>query len=161
MFRAHEQFTFERLLRSAAPKPVVLIRVVVGVVFASEGIQKSLFAEAQGAGRFAKVGIPAPEWLGPIVGSLEVSCGMLLFLGLCTRLAAVPLLAVMLVAIASTKLPMLLGVGANTGLWAFPHESRTDFAMLAGCSFLVLVGADPWSLDRYLVARADAARDLP
>ena len=44
-----------------APPATVLIRLMVGLVFASEGIQKFLYAEAQGAGRFAKIGIPWPE----------------------------------------------------------------------------------------------------
>jgi uncharacterized membrane protein YphA (DoxX/SURF4 family) len=50
-----------------------------------------LFADARGAGRFAKIGIPAPELLGPFVGGVEVVCGTLLLLGLATRLAALPL----------------------------------------------------------------------
>lgn len=87
------------LLRAGAPDASVLIRFVVGLVFASEGIQKFLYAQAQGAGRFAKIGIPAPEVMGPFVGTVEIVCGSLLLVGLATRLAAVPLLITMLVAI--------------------------------------------------------------
>lgn len=155
--------TFTRLLRPGAPDASVLIRLVVGLVFASEGIQKFLYPGAQGAGRFAKIGIPAPEVLGPFVGSTEIVCGSLLLLGLATRLAAIPLAFTMLVALASTKVPILLGHGywlfshtfaPKAGLWAFLHESRTDLAMLCGATFLALVGADRWSLDQLLTQRA-------
>ena len=155
--------TLTRLLRADAPSAAVLIRSVVGLVFASEGIQKFLYAEAQGAGRFAKIGIPAPEVMGPFVGVVEIVCGLLLLVGLATRFAAVPLVINMLVALASTKVPILLGHGywifAHTfapkaGFWAFLHESRTDLSMLFGATFLAIVGADRWSLDRLLARRA-------
>ncbi len=141
---------------ASAPRAAVLIRFAVGVVFASEGIQKFLYASARGAGRFAKIGIPAPEVMGPFVGVVEVVCGSLVLCGLATRLAALPLIFTMLVALASTKLPILLGHGywifAHTfapkaGFWAFLHESRTDLSMLCGSIFLALVGGDGWSLD--------------
>lgn len=156
--------TLTRILRADAPPAAVLIRLVVGLVFASEGAQKFLFAEAQGAGRFAKIGIPAPEVMGPFVGVVELGCGALVLAGLATRLAAVPLVIDMLVALASTKVPILLGHGywlfAHTfapkaGLWAFLHESRTDLSMLCGGLFLALVGADRWSIDRLLTARRE------
>jgi uncharacterized membrane protein YphA (DoxX/SURF4 family) len=162
--------TLTRLLRADAPSAAVFIRFAVGLVFASEGIQKFLYEEAQGAGRFAKIGIPAPEVMGPFVGIVEIVCGTLLLVGLATRLAAMPLVINMLVALASTKLPILLGHGywifAHTfapkaGFWAFLHESRTDLSMLCGGIFLVLVGADRWSLDRFLGARLDSKPERP
>lgn len=153
-----------RWLRAEAPAAAVLIRLVVGLVFASEGVQKFLYAEAQGAGRFAKIGIPAPEVMGPFVGIVEIVCGSLLLVGLATRLAALPLIFDMLVALVSTKVPILLGHGywlfAHTfapkaGSLAFLHESRTDLAMLCGATFLAIVGADRWSLDaRFVKPRA-------
>lgn len=96
-----------RLLETRAPAAVVLIRLMVGAVFLSEGIQKFLFPEKLGAGRFAQIGIPAPAFFGPFVGAVEVACGALLLVGLLTRVAAIPLLADMAVAIATTKLPLL------------------------------------------------------
>lgn len=154
--------TWPSLLEASAPRAVVLIRFAVGIVFASEGIQKFLYADAQGAGRFVKIGIPAPEVMGPFVGVVEIVCGSLILLGLATRLAAVPLVINMLVALASTKVPILLGHGywifAHTfapkaGFWAFLHESRTDLSMLCGATFLAIVGADRWSLDRLVGSR--------
>lgn len=158
-----------RLFRSAAPDAAVLIRLVVGLVFASEGIQKFLYSEAQGAGRFTKIGIPAPEVMGALVGGVEIFCGSLLLVGLFTRLAAVPLVVIMLVALASTKVPILVGHGywifAHTfapkaGFWAFLHESRTDLSMLCGALFLASVGGERWSLDRLLARRARARVEM-
>lgn len=162
--------TWPWLFEASAPRAAVLIRLVVGLIFASEGFQKFLYAEAQGAGRFAKIGIPAPELMGPFVGVLEIVCGWLLLVGLATRLAALPLVLNMLVAIASTKLPILLGHGyfifAHTfapqaGFWAFLHASRTDLSMLCGASFLALVGGDAWSLDARLFRRRRVVQGKP
>src|SRR5262245_43797382 len=101
----------KRIFASNAPPSVILIRLLVGGVFLSEGIQKSLFPADLAAGRFAKIGIPAPGIMGPFVGAVEIICGSLILFGLLTRLAAIPLIIDMLVAITSTKLPILLGHG--------------------------------------------------
>jgi putative oxidoreductase len=135
-----------KFIRSNAPKAVVLMRLVVGGIFLSEGIQKFLFPDAQGVGRFTKIGIPAPEFFAPFVGAVEIIGGILLIAGCLTRLAAIPLIIDMLVAIATTKIPILL----KSGFWAMAHEARTDFAMLFGCVFMLIVGAGAWSLDAYL-----------
>jgi putative oxidoreductase len=132
-----------RLLETRAPGSVVLVRLMVGAVFLSEGIQKLLFPAALGVGRFARIGLPAPELLAPLVAVVEIGCGALVLLGLVTRLAAVPLLAVILVAIASTKIPIL----TTKGFWVMAHEARTDGCMLLGSLFLLIVGAGAWSLD--------------
>src|SRR5687767_12261299 len=84
--------SLRRVIETSASSAVVLIRVLVGWVFVSEGIQKFLFADTVGAGRFQKIGIPAPEVAGPFVGVIEIVCGVLILLGLLTRIAAVPLL---------------------------------------------------------------------
>ena len=141
----------QKVLASEAPAAVILIRLVVGGVFLSEGIQKFLFSDALGVGRFAKIGIPAPEVMAPFVGVFEVGCGLLLLLGLLTRPAAIPLIVVMLVAISTTKVPILL----KGGFWSMAHEARTDFAMLLGSVFLLLVGAGPWSLDARIARTVD------
>jgi uncharacterized membrane protein YphA (DoxX/SURF4 family) len=127
----------------------VLIRLAVGAVFLSEGIQKFLYPAAVGAGRFAKIGLPNPEFLGPFVGCFEIACGAAVLAGLLTRLAAVPLVTIMLVALASTKVPILL----NRGFWTMAHESRTDWSMLLGSLFLLIAGAGRWSLDALLEKR--------
>ncbi len=124
-------------------KAVLLIRILVGWVFVSEGIQKFVFPAQLGVGRFQKIGIPSPQFMAPFVGSVEIVCGSLLLIGLFTRVAVIPLLGVILVAIATTKLPMI----AKTGMWSMLHEARTDFSMLLGLLFLLITGAGTLSLD--------------
>jgi putative oxidoreductase len=150
------------LMTSRAPAAVLLVRAAVGWIFLSEGIQKFLYPEALGVGRMAKIGIPWPEVMGPFVGSVEILCGALVLAGLLTRLAAVPLVLTMVVALVSTKLPILLGQGfwgfslrnlPSYGFWSMAHESRTDLAMLLGAVFLLVVGAGPWSFDARITGR--------
>jgi uncharacterized membrane protein YphA (DoxX/SURF4 family) len=152
----------QRLLESQAPPAALLIRFACGIVFLSEGIQKFLYPEALGVGRFVKIGIPAPELLGPFVGVVEVVGGILLLLGLLTRLAALPLVIDMVVAIATTKVPILIGrgyisfakpSGSKTGLWSMLHEARTDLSMLLCCAFLFVAGAGSLSLDAFLTRK--------
>jgi uncharacterized membrane protein YphA (DoxX/SURF4 family) len=142
--------TLQKLIATRAPGAVVLIRLAVGAVFLSEGIQKFLFPAELAAGRFAKIGLPNPEFLGPFVGGFEIACGAAVLLGLLTRLAAVPLITIMLVALTTTKVPILV----NRGFWIMAHEVRTDWSMLLGAIFLLVMGAGPWSLDRALASRS-------
>jgi uncharacterized membrane protein YphA (DoxX/SURF4 family) len=153
----------ELLFGSRAPAATILIRLIVGGVFLSEGIQKFLFPDAVGVGRFAKIGIPSPEVMAPFVGVFEIGCGALILLGLLTRLAAIPMIANMTVAILSTKIPILLGhgywifsnpkAGPYGGFWGMVHEARTDFSMILGAIFLLIVGAGSISLD-WLISRS-------
>jgi putative oxidoreductase len=147
-----------RIVETHAPDAVWLVRLAIAIVFVSEGIQKFVYPAALGAGRFAKIGIPAPEVMGPFIGIVEMGCGALVLFGLFTRLAALLLLADMTVAILSTKLPILIGHGfwrfaapsGKTGLWSMLHEARTDLSMWLGCLFLVIVGAGGRSVDARL-----------
>lgn len=134
---------FQRIVSSHAPAAVILVRLMVGAVFLSEGIQKFLFPAEVGAGRFAGIGIPAPEFVAPFVACFEIACGALVLLGALTRVAVVPLIIIMLTAIATTKLRIF----ADQGFWKMAHEARTDWSMLLGSVFLLIVGAGQWSLD--------------
>ena len=146
----------------------ILIRLAVGLaVFVPEGIQKLLFPAVLGAGRFAKIGIPYPDILGPFVGIVELVCGLLIIIGLATRMAAVPLIIIMIVALVSTKLPILVGhaVGPFTlpdlkryGFWSAQHEARADLTMLLGAIYLLIVGGGRWSLDACLTGRSEKGR---
>ncbi len=142
-----------RVRQALAPVATILIRILVGWVFVSEGVQKFLFPDALGVGRFAKIGIPNPALTAPFVGGVEIVCGLLLLLGLGTRLATIPVLISMSVAIVTTKVPML----SAQGFWPAAHESRTDVSMLLGLLFLLLVGAGPWSLDAVVARRREGA----
>jgi uncharacterized membrane protein YphA (DoxX/SURF4 family) len=137
---------FRKWLATEAPAAVLLVRLIVGGVFLSEGLQKFLFPDALGVDRFAKIGIPAPEIMAPFVGVCETVCGVLFLLGLLTRFAAITMIINMLVAIATTKVPILL----YEGFWKMAHEARTDWSMLLGSVFLLIVGAGAWSIDRRL-----------
>jgi len=154
-------------LHTDAPPAVVLIRIIVGGIFLAEGIQKFLEPDALGAGRFARIGIPWPQFTGPFVGEVEIIFGMLLLVGLLTRLASFPLIINMIVAVISTKVPVLLGRSfggfalqklPTYGFWSFLHESRTDLLMLFGLVFLLIVGAGKLSFDARL-AQPWAGRD--
>jgi putative oxidoreductase len=140
-----------RLLATNAPAAVILIRLIVGAVFLSEGIQKFLYPDALGVGRFSKIGIPSPEVMAPFVGVCEIVSGALFLLGLLTRFAAVTMIINMLVAISTTKVPMLL----KDGFWSTAHEARTDWAMLLGSIFLLVVGAGSSSVDAMLAKKSD------
>lgn len=134
---------FRKMLATHAPAAVILVRLIVGAVFLSEGIQKFLFPDAQGVGRFTKIGIPSPEIMAPFVGVCEIVCGVLFLVGLQTRFAAITMTINMLVAISTTKIPILL----KDGFWSMAHEARTDWAMLLASIFLLVVGAGSWSMD--------------
>ena len=148
------------LFATSAPGWSILVRLLVGVVvFVPEGIQKLLFPAILGAGRFAHIGIPYPDLMGPLVGVLEIVCGALIAVGLGTRVATLPLIAVMVVAIVSTKIPVLLGHDwwifhrpqlPRYGFGSMLHEARLDFSMLLGLLYLLIVGAGAWSLDARL-----------
>jgi putative oxidoreductase len=132
------------LFSTNAARATILIRLLVGAVFLSEGIQKFLFPAALGVGRFIKIGIPAPQFFAPLVGIVEIVCGTLLIIGLLTRLATIPLIIDISVAIITTKIPML----STAGFWSMAHEARTDYCMFLGLVFLLLVGSGPFSIDR-------------
>ena len=134
---------FQKITKTNLSKTTILIRLMVGAVFLSEGIQKFLFADTLGAGRFAKIGLPNPEFLGSFVGSFEIVCGFLILIGLLTRLVSIPLIIIMFVAIATTKSEVL----AEKGFWEMMHGSRTDWAMLLGSIFLLIKGGGRWSID--------------
>jgi uncharacterized membrane protein YphA (DoxX/SURF4 family) len=121
----------------------VLPRLIVGLIFLSEGIQKFLFPELTGAGRFEKIGFTNPDFLASFVASFEIVCGTLILIGLSVRIAAIPLLIIMMTAIAATKIPILAG----KGFWPMAHEARTDFAMTILLIHLLIFGGGSWSID--------------
>ena len=135
---------YQRMFVSTAPKATFLIRLLVGLVFLSEGSQKFLFPASLGVGRFLKIGIPAPQVMAPFVGAIEILCGLLLVLGLLTRLATVPLLAV----IGSLSLPpsCRCWLRATCGAW---RAARADYSMLMGLLFVLVVGPGLLSIDHY------------
>jgi putative oxidoreductase len=136
----------KQIITTSNEKSLILVRLIVGLVFLSEGIQKFLFPAVRGAGRFESIGLPSPEFLGGFVGFFEVFCGVLILMGLMTRLAVIPTIIIMLVAISTTKVDIFI----EKGFWEMMHASRTDWSMLLGSIYLLIKGAGKWSLDKKL-----------
>lgn len=141
----------------SAPAATILLRVMAGGVFLWEGILKFVYAN-QGVGRFTKLGIPFPAYTATFVGGLEIVGGILIILGLGTRLISIPFIIEMIVAILSTKIPMYMGtyplplppVPPQVGIWAVLHEIRSEYAQLMTVAFLLIAGPGPLSLDAEL-----------
>jgi putative oxidoreductase len=131
------------ILNTVNDNRAILPRLIVGLVFLSEGIQKYLFPEIVGTGRFEKIGFADPAFWAFFTGTFEIVCGTLVLIGLLTRLAAIPLLIIMMTAFVTTKWPILM----NKGFWTMAHEYRTDFAMTLLLVFLLIYGAGRWSID--------------
>lgn len=149
----------QNMLAPGDSRWTILIRLMLAGIFVSEGYLKLADPAWLGAGRFAKIGIPWPDFTGPLVGWTELVCGLLLAVGMLSRLAAIPLIFVMIIAIISTKIPILLGHDwwifhvrqlDRYGFFSMIHEGRLDYAMLLGSIFILLTGAGRWSLDKWL-----------
>jgi putative oxidoreductase len=134
------------LLRTTRDNRIILIRLIVGLVFLSEGIQKFLFPDLVGTGRFEKIGFSDPAFWAYFTATFEIVCGTLVLLGLWIRLAAIPPFIIMITALVTTKLPILV----DKGFWSMAHEYRTDFAMTLLLVYLMIYGAGAWSLDSSL-----------
>jgi putative oxidoreductase len=150
------------LVRPSVGQPTagtLFVRIAVGSVFLASGLVKFLF-DNQGPGRFVKIGLPHAQALATFVGATEMVCGGLVLAGLFVRLASLPLMIDMAVAVVTTKLPLLFGVGPEpvaaapkTGFWAFAYQARLDVTMFLACGFLVVAGAGLLSLDAFLSRR--------
>ena len=146
----------QKIISTDTSKTTIIIRIMVGTVFLSEGIQKFLYPATRGIGRFEKMGFPNPEFIAHFVGVFEILCGLLLLVGLLTRAAALAMFINMTVAIVVTKIPMAFGESFGPfvlrelktyGFWSMVHETRTDFAMWMGSLFLLIKGAGAFSFD--------------
>ena len=127
--------------------PMILIRIIVGLVFLVEGILKFAHPDELGAPHFAGIGLPFPHLLAPLVGGVEIAGGVAIMLDFFAGDAALVMLIVIVVAIITTKVPILLGrqFGPFTliklpsyGWLSFFHEARVDLCMLFG-SVAVLI----------------------
>ena len=132
-------------------RSILLVRIAVGLIFFTQGILKFIDPN-MGVVRFTRIGFPHPYFTAHFVGTFEVLCGLLLLLGLWTRLASIPLLVVISTAIATTKIPELFR--AHQGFWYMVSDARTDFAMFCCLIFLILAGAGGWSFDAKLATHA-------
>jgi putative oxidoreductase len=125
-------------------RSIIFVRVAVGLIFFTQGILKYIDPH-MGVMRFTRIGFPMPDLMAHFVGAVEIICGLLVLVGLLTRLASIPLLIVILTAIATTKIPELFH--PNQGFWFMVSDARTDFAMTMSLLFLINVGGGSWSFD--------------
>jgi len=128
-------------------RSLIFIRLAVGLIFLTQGILKYIDPH-MGVLRFAKIGFPYPDFTAHFVGTFEIARGLLVLIGLFTKLASIPLLIIILTAIATTKIPELFR--PDQGFWFMVSDARTDFAMTMSLLFLFSVGAGSWSLDAWL-----------
>ena len=150
------------------PRATLLIRLMAGSVFFWEGVMKFVYPN-QGVGRFTKLGFPLPHFTATADGWLEIIGGLLLLGGWLTRVIAIPFIIEMVVAMASTKIPLYLGtsplplppVPPQIGFWAVLHEIRSEFAQLACCAFLLLAGPGRWSIDALRARRRSDVEGIP
>jgi putative oxidoreductase len=132
--------------------PALLCRLAVGLIFLSEGLQKYLFPATLGTDRFEKIGFNHAAFWAYFTGTFEIVCGILILIGLFTRLAAIPLLIIMIVAFITTKYPELI----EKGFWFMAHDYRTDFAMTLLLIYLIINGGGKKSVD-YLIQQKSKA----
>jgi putative oxidoreductase len=123
--------------------PALIIRLTVGFIFLSEGVQKYLYTDILGGGRFKSLGFSHPSFWAGFTGAFEMGCSLLIIIGMYTRLAVIPLLIIMVVAFITTKWPEFL----DKGFWPMIHDGRTDFAMTMLLIFLLIYGSGKPSID--------------
>ena len=133
-----------------------LARLTLGLVFIGTGWGK-LHSLEDVTQFFASLHIPAPGFNARLASVTEFVGGILLLVGLGTRLAALPVATTMVVAIATAKRAEL---GGLTDLVAFD-----EWTYLVMCLWLVVAGPGPLSLDalvaRFVTRRPEAAAHLP
>ncbi len=138
--------------RLAGFAPLVA-RVIVGVIMAAHGFQKLVAGPgAFGQQMLGQLGVPAPTLAAYVVTLVELVGGILLIIGLLSRLSALLLTINLAVAILLVKVnvgliaPPEMGAGAELGL-----------ALIAGFLTILFAGPGILSLDRTLGLDGSAA----
>jgi len=149
---AHQPLWSKAIRPAWQSRSILLVRAAVGLIFLTQGILKYIDPN-MGVDRFTKIGFAHPYFTAHFVGTFEMICGLLVLIGLFTRVAAIPLLIIICTAIATTKIPELSR--SNQGFWFMISDARADFAMLMSLFFLLRAGAGGWSLDDRLVSSTD------
>jgi len=137
------------VIRSADGHRALLVRLVVGLIFLTEGIQKFLFPELLGTGKFLKIGFSDPAFWANFTGTFEIICSIFVLLGLFSRIASIPLFIIMMTAFVTTKWPILM----DKGIWVMAHEYRTDFALTLLLIYLFIYGSGSVSVDSMIMRK--------
>ena len=132
-----------KILHTENDNKIIFARLIAGVVFISEGIQKFMIVSMLGPEYFKEIGFGHPEFWANFTGAFEISCGILICIGFLTRLASIPLLTILAGAFFKANLPILL----DRGFITFAHEFRIDFALILLLIMLVIHGGGKWSVD--------------
>jgi putative oxidoreductase len=136
-----------QILNTGDDTKMVFLRLIVGFIFISEGLQKYLFLQFHGPSLFQEIGFAHAFFWAYLTGAFEIICGIMILVGLLTRLASVPLLIIMITAFITTKLPLLY----NRGFWTFTHEYSIDFSLTILLILLLIYGGGKWSVDLNLL----------
>ncbi len=130
-----------RGLPSLAP---IVTRVIVGIIMAAHGLQKLAMGPAMfGEGMLSELGVPAPVFFGWVVTLVELGGGVLLILGLVSRLAALALAANLVVALLLVK----TDVGLIAEMGAALPGAELDLALIAGFLTVLFLGPGRLSVD--------------
>lgn len=132
-----------KILYTGNDSKIIIIRLIVGLIFISEGIQKYLIVSVLGTSYFKEIGFGHPMFWAYFTGAFEIICGLLILIGLLTRLASIPLLVIMITAFITTKLPLLV----SNGFLTFAHEYRIDFTLTLLLILLIIFGGGNRSVD--------------
>jgi putative oxidoreductase len=132
-----------QVLSTGDDRKTIFIRLITGLIFISEGIQKYLIVTMYGQLFFEHIGFSNPQFWVYFTGTFEILCGMLILFGLLTRLASIPLIIIMIFAFVKTQLPLL----STNGFWTFAHEYSTGFSLTMLLIVLLIYGGGKWSVD--------------
>jgi putative oxidoreductase len=132
-----------QILNTGNDSKIIFIRLIVGLIFISESLQKYLIATIYGPAFFKEIGFSNPMFWVYFTGAFEMFCGILILFGILTRLASIPLLIIMIIAFITTKLPLL----TTKGFWTFLHEYSLEFSLTLLLVLLIIYGGGKWSVD--------------
>jgi putative oxidoreductase len=121
--------------------PPTLTRLSVGALFVFTGWGKITHIDKI-VEYFAGLNIPAPEIQARLAAFSELGCGALLVVGLLTRLASIPLIVIMIVAILTAKLDDIHSFNDFVG--------SSEYLFILLLIYLVITGPGPLSLDKVL-----------
>jgi len=132
--------------------PPTLTRLVIGWVFLQSGWGK-LHSLEKVTAFFTQLGIPAPEFQAKLVACTELVCGALILVGLATRIATIPLMITMVVALMTALKSDIHGLSDLFGV--------SEFLYIALLAWLGVYGAGPLSLDRIIAGKLDGGTPRP